>query len=132
MLNISLLKRIIALLFIVGFLDIIAYIFYFHWIFWWYDVTLHFLAGYSVGMTIVFVWGYFFDLSITSKIKMLCIAVIGSFIIGFLWEIYELLVKQTSLTDGLFYWWDTISDLILDTCGGFFGALYSYKIIDKK
>ena len=131
MLNVLLLKRIIILLITIVVLDTIAFVFYLHWIFWWYDVMLHFLAGFSIGMTAVLVWGYFFDVFTTNKIKIICVTLIGAFVVGILWETYEVIWKETSLSDGIFYWRDTISDLILDVFGNFFGVLYSWRITNK-
>ena len=100
-----------------------------NWAYWWFDVILHFLSGVSVGMAVIIVWHYGFNFFKNDKLKMIKMAVLGALFIGILWEIFELSLGLTSISDGINYVRDTTSDIIMDICGGFFGALYSYRII---
>ena len=127
----ALFKHTLGLLFVIGVLEIISTIFYLHWTLWWFDVILHFLGGAWAAMTILLIWHNGSSLLKPSRLKIVWIGVIGAFIIGFMWEIYELLIGATAFGDGIFYWRDTYSDLIMDVCGGFFASLYSYKILSK-
>ena len=131
MLKTPLFKHALALLFVIGVLDLIAAVFHLHWEYWWYDVILHFLGGAWATMTVILVWHYYSNLSASDRLKFVKIGVIGALTIGFLWEIYELISRVTSFSDGIFYWMDTASDLLMDICGGFFGALYSFRILSK-
>ena len=124
-------KQTVTLLLIIAVLDLMAFIFYLHWTIWWYDVLLHFLSGVCVAMATVMFWNHFRVASQTSVLKMIFIALLGTFIVGFLWEVYELSLGATSFLEGVAYWRDTASDLIMDTSGGFFGALYAYELTDK-
>ena len=122
-------KQTVILLLTIAVLDLTAFVFYLHWTVWWFDVLLHFLSGSCVAMATVMFWNHFRGASQTSRLKMIFIALLGTIIIGFLWEAYELLLSATSFSDGIAYIKDTIYDLVMDISGGFFGALYAYKLI---
>ena len=123
-------KRTFALLFIIGFLDFLANTFYLYWTVWWFDMIMHFISGACVGMAAVLIWQFYFEnkFNIWAAIK---IAIISAFVIGILWEFYELYFEITSFSDGVLYWTDTSSDLLLDVSGGILGALYGHKVLLK-
>ena len=102
--------------------------FYLHWTVWWFDLLLHFFSGSCVAMATVVFWNNFRDTSQTPRLKMIFIALLGTIIVGLLWEAYELLLGATSFSEDVAYWSDTVSDLVMDVSGGFFGALYAYKL----
>ena len=81
-------------------------------------------------MSVILILNYYSNQKI-SQLKMILIATIGALIVGFLWEAYEVLARDTFLADGVSYWRDTGSDIIMDICGGFFASIYSYKILSK-
>jgi hypothetical protein len=122
---ISLLLIIIAVLF---FIDIN---FYLSWIFWWYDMVLHFLAGVIIGLSTIIIFHKAFDSGIMYYFKLVLMAVITAFLIGMLWEILELNLNLTSFSDGVAYITDTVSDLILDMFGALVGVLYGIEIWKK-
>ena len=124
-----LLKESILLLLVIGVLDLIAGIFYLHWTVWWYDVILHFIGGAWAAMAVILFWHSIISSLKNNQLKLVIVGIIGAFIIGLLWEVYELIIDATSISYGLFYWTDTTSDILLDICGGFFAALHSFKII---
>lgn len=76
-------------------------------------------------------WYYLFNLSIEKRERVILFAFIGVLTVGVLWEIMEIYTGATSFADGIFYVRDTVSDLLLDTSGGFFGTLYSMSMINK-
>ncbi|MFZ2621192.1 MAG: hypothetical protein WAX85_01700 [Minisyncoccia bacterium] len=127
MLKTSLFRKSVTLFLIIFFLKKIAEIFYFHWTLWWYDVILHSLSGGLIGLTIVLVWSNYHGLENSNKLKIITTTLLLAFIIGLLWEIFELYSGDTSFNDGIVYIRDTASDLIADVCGSFFGLLYAYN-----
>ena len=131
MLRTSLFKQTLTLLFVIAALDVVASIFYLHWTLWWFDIVLHFLAGAAVSMALIVIWQNISNHLEFNKLKEILMLVLGTLLIGLLWEIFELFFDITSFSDGIFYWRDTFSDLIMDICGGFFGALYSFKLLSK-
>jgi hypothetical protein len=47
------------------------------------------------------------------------------------WEIFELVGKITFLSDGMWYWIDTIKDITDGFIGGIIGYYFYIKIINK-
>jgi len=120
-----------VLLFLIFILYFLELKFYLSWTVWWYDILLHFLGGSVVGMAVLLIFERFFDMEITGVFKTVLIGIVGAFVIGVLWEILELRLNLTSFSDGVVYITDTISDLILDMTGAFFGIFYGLKIWKK-
>jgi cation transport ATPase len=127
----KLLGQAVLLFSVIALLEVSAEVFYLHWEYWWFDVTLHFFSGWLIGMTFVWFLTFVLKWRTTNKTRLVVSAIVSAFIIGFLWEIFELWANQTTFADGIYYYRDTVSDLILDSCGGLFGALYSFKQISK-
>ncbi len=131
MIKTPLFKRTFWLLFVVGFLNIIAIKLYLYWTVWWFDMVVHFLAGATVAMTAMLLWYFFFKGTIPNISKSIKISVAAALLIGILWEFYELYFSITFLSDGLAYWTDTSSDLLMDISGGILGALYAHRILSR-
>lgn len=91
---------------------------------------MHFSAGIDVAMAVVLVCIYF-KKYLTRKIKIMAAALFGVFIIGVLWECYELYFGLTAISDGALYVKDTVIDLILDMLGGYIGARYALRYVNK-
>ena len=93
-------------------------------------MLVHFSAGMTVGMAAILVYWFFYSRNqIPTLAKAIKIALIGSAVIGIVWEIYELAFQMTYLSDGLDYYIDTASDLLMDTSGGILGALYAHRLL---
>ena len=132
MIKTPLFKKAFTLLFVVGFLNYIAIKFYLYWTVWWFDMIVHFLAGVTIGLAVVSVLFYKRNFSAENLLRALSMSVLAAIIIGLLWEIYELVFSITFLSDGAVYVRDTLSDIIMDMTGGFFGALYGFKLFKKR
>lgn len=122
--------RALFLLILVAILNYIAEVFYFHWTLWWYDLGLHFLGGFCAGTAFMY-FAYKLQILSFEKIKAIVFAFIFVFLVGFAWEVFEIWIGHTSFSDGISYVRDTVSDLIIDCCGGFFATLYSFKYISS-
>ena len=127
MIDKPLFKRSLFIFFVISILNWMGLFFYLHWTIWWFDVFLHFLGGFCAVCALLSL-NYFRHLSFR---KTFVIALIGVFCIGVLWEIFELIIGGTSFSDGSIYWFDTVSDLILDIGGGMLGVKYSLKDLTK-
>ena len=92
-------------------------------------MVVHFLAGGVVAMATLLFWPHINKVKIHTTSQIIFVAIMGTIIIGLLWEIYELYFHITFLSDGIMYTTDTISDLLMDISGGFVGAVYSLKLI---
>ncbi len=94
-------------------------------------MLVHFSAGTCVGMAALLV--YNFKENIVPPIgKSIWIGLVYVLIIGLLWEVYELYFEITSLADGIDYYLDTISDVIMDLSGGLLGSLYAHYVLAKQ
>ena len=123
----SLFKKTFILLFVVGFLNYIASVFYLYWTVWWFNMVMHFLSGGVVTMTTFLILRFFRKNETFSRLKIIFLAIASVFIVGIAWEIFELSVGLTSFSDGIWYVLDTVSDLILDLSGGFLGIFYALR-----
>lgn len=118
-----------AILFVaIGVLDFLANKLYLYWTTWWVDVILHFLAGAVVAMAVILVLE---SLSWLSRRHVIGSVIFSVIAVGIAWELFELRFEITSLADGVAYWSDTLSDLVLDALGGFLGMKYSFYILNK-
>lgn len=132
MTNTSLFRQATILLVLIAFLEISADLFYFHWTYWWFDMFLHFISGVCVAMASIVFLSFNFRLIKSSKFWMIFTTLIIVLVIGILWEIFELFIGATSLSDGVIYIKDTKSDIFLDLLGGFLGALYGLSSLSKE
>ncbi len=124
MMSQRLFKRAFLVLLVTAVLNWFVSMMYLHWTIWWIDIILHFLGGLSVALFFLWFCATKFDLKNWSSRKIL-FAVLGCVIlVGVLWELYELYFGLTFLSDGLSYFADTFSDLIMDVVGGLTGFLY--------
>jgi len=92
----------------------------FHWYYslWWFDMPMHFLGGMWVAMLIV--W-YLADhrFSIDSVGR----AILGAFIVGLSWEVFELLLNE-QFVQNAYDLSDTLSDIFFDLSGAFTAVFY--------
>ena len=116
----KLLVRLATLVFFIFIVNYIAKEFYWYSSIWWFDMLMHFLGGLWLGL--VFIW-LFFGKEINSKLFLKII--LGVFLIGFFWEIFEIIVNNFTIKDS-FNILDTISDLCFDVAGGIFALWYFY------
>ncbi len=119
----KLLKHIVALMFLMFVADYLAKAFFWYYSVWYFDVIMHFLGGFWVGLFFIYVF-YRKELKLDSILNViLCIL-----FIGILWEIFEFFVFN-QMGSTTFDPRDTISDVFLDMSGGFCALLYFFKRI---
>ncbi len=116
---------------VIGIMNFIGNKIFLYWTTWWYDMILHFLAGFVIGMTaILFLQTFSRAFQINNR-KVILASVLFTLAIGLLWEYFELYFEITSFTDGITFWTDTSSDIILDTLGGLLGTFYSFRVLKR-
>lgn len=118
------------LLVIIGIMDYIGVKFYLFWPSGYYDIPMHFLGGLWISLVFLWIWSKFKNLILFKEIFNKIIIIV--MIVGILWEIFEIIVGATSLSDGIFYWKDTFGDLTMDFIGGFIGSFAGFRIINSK
>ena len=104
---------------VVAVLHIIALPFSLYWTYWWFDIVMHFLAGFSGGLFILWFFAPF------SIYKSLFLTLGYLLVVGVAWEIFEF-VFDITISQPTNYWQDTIYDLINDTLGALLAYLSVY------
>ena len=88
-------------------LHAVGFNFSLYWVYWWYDIVVHFLAGISIGLL--------FSFLLKKKYRPALYLFVFLSIIA--WEIFEIGIGIN--TAGMQYLADTVIDVIV----GFFGAI---------
>ena len=119
-----LLKRILYLIFFILVANFIADKFYWYFSIWYFDMIMHFLGGFWLGLAYL----YFFPLKTLSfnfsqSIYKILVFV---FLVGLGWEVFELLFNNI-IAQNPFNLLDTSSDIFFDLAGGVFAILYFLK-----
>jgi hypothetical protein len=106
-------------------LSFLANIFYFYWLYWWFDVLMHFLGGVAGALSaywVLFYSGLMFKEE--TRVGTKFFLVLSCVIVGGLgWELFEYLMGITDTHEG--YHLDTVNDLILDITGGLLGIYWA-------
>lgn len=114
-------KTLTYLIFFILIVNFLANTFYWYYSIWYFDMPMHFLGGFWVGLAIF----YFFpfpDKSIGPVFKILLLI----FFIGIGWEVFELFFNNY-LAQIPFNALDTASDIFFDLTGGLCAILYLWK-----
>jgi len=93
-------------------LNVVANYLSLYWIYKWFDIPMHFIGGaiVSCGWYVIVAW-YKKDL----RFRWIQ-ALIGSFVIGFAWEVIEYISHVAQLVPH--YYLDSAKDLCMDMLGG--------------
>ena len=122
----KILVRITSLILFICILNFIALKFYWYFSIWYFDMPMHFLGGFWLGLA--FIWLFQpKDLSFPTIAKI----VLSTLLIGLGWEVFEILVNRATLQDP-FNTLDTLSDICFDLAGAFSSILYFAKRIMLK
>jgi len=121
----KILNQILFLIVVIFFLNLLAMKFYWYWSIPWFDMLMHFLGGLFISL--VLLWLNYFRglLGSFSKKKAILIAILGTLVIGLLWEIFEFSL-DTFITEKSWDMADTLSDLFFDLLGAGIGTIYYY------
>lgn len=96
---------------------------YLYWAFWWYDVMMHFLAGFALGFGVF--WGLFRSGHLFKGAErpmfMIFSVLLVVFVLGVGWEIFEYVNGIDDSHEG--YRKDVINDLVLDSAGAVLAAI---------
>lgn len=109
-------------------LNLLALEYHLYWTLWWYDILLHFLAGFIGGLATYWVlfnskiFGNGESLRKSTRVLMVFVCVM---IAGLAWEWMEYAFGLTNSHEG--YPIDPIFDLILDGAGAVLATLISLK-----
>ncbi|HNW71511.1 MAG TPA: hypothetical protein PKZ36_02590 [Candidatus Paceibacterota bacterium] len=122
----KLLNRIILFILFIFVLNFLAMKFYWYSSIWWFDMPMHLLGGFWIGITLI----WFLSLKNLS-LKNVIIVILGVLLVGIGWEIFEISVDKI-VTGNVFNVLDTMSDICFDLSGGFLSMFYFLKRIMVK
>ena len=117
-------------------INLMAVKFYWYFSIWWFDMVMHFLGGFWIGL--LFIWLFsskafsFLRLSFEEiNIKFIARTILFVLIIGVYWEAFEIVINNIIVGDK-FNILDTLSDVFFDLAGGCFAIIYfSKKVLLK-
>ncbi|MFZ2149857.1 MAG: hypothetical protein WAV15_01735 [Minisyncoccia bacterium] len=133
----QLFKPIIYLALFMWVLDILVQKFYWYYSIWWFDIFVHFLGGFWVGMFFIWFFGVvrmpFVRRAIQDLNKQtLLYALLFVLLVGISWEAGEFLTFNTIGREA-FSMIDTVSDILIDLAGGACALIYAIrKIVPKQ
>ncbi len=90
--------------------------------YWWFDIPMHFLGGFSVALASVYLIYIHNQTRMPTDRGIFFTAILSALLVGALWEIFEYVTK-ISFTIGD-YRLDTIKDLFIDIYGAIVAYIY--------
>jgi len=102
-----------------------------YWVYKWYDIPMHILGGFCVGLFSLYLYSSFQKNIFTANYRrnFFIFLFFILFFITISWEIFELVSKITFINDQG-YWIDTIGDILNAYFGGM--VVYLFFIRNKK
>lgn len=94
-----------------------AFIYYWYWLYWWFDIVVHFLGGFFIGLSTMWLCRYVVQGTFVTQSRewMLTFGVVA--VVAGLWEIFELYGGIANAIEPGFF-----IDTTLDLCVGLFGG----------
>ena len=109
---------------LIAVLHSLAITFFLYWYYWWFDIPLHFLGGFCVGLLSLWIARQNFRRDFpVSSLQVLLVALMGAIVIGSAWELFEYIAGFTFDSMGN-YKLDVIKDLTMDAFGGYIAHLF--------
>ncbi len=103
-----------------------------YWTTDWFDILMHFLGGFVIGIGALFVFFTSGYIAVTQTIRhrgvMLLMIVMSVLVVGLGWEVWELLA---GFTDRFSQLGDTVLDIIMDTLGAIAAFYYAKGKINE-
>ena len=96
-------------------LHVLGTLFYLYWFYSWFDTVMHLIGGLWVGAVVV--WAVHRYPSFSPE-RTFFSALVVTFCVSVLWELFEIHVGYVDPSRGSAYWIDTFSDITAGTLGG--------------
>jgi len=121
----KLFKRLTILILFIFVINFFADKFYWYYSIWWFDMPMHFLGGFFVGLVLIWFLSYK-NFSPELSFDLFFKIFLGILLIGIGWEIFEILFNNI-IAQNSFNILDTVSDICFDASGGLYAILYIWK-----
>lgn len=115
-----LLKTLSYLIFFIFLVNFIAVKLYWYSAIWYFDMIMHFIGGFWVGLC------FFYIFPGKNSISGILRAILFVLLVGIGWEVFEAIVNSLTVRDSFDYS-DTFSDLFFDISGGLCAILYIWR-----
>lgn len=122
----KLLKHLVFLMFFIFVMNIFALKFYWYFSIWYFDIIMHSLSGFWVGVFFLYVFER--RKLVAPDTNLFTKVILATFIIGIIWEVYEFYIFQ-HIGMMPFDIFDTLSDIFFDLLGVLMSILYFSKFI---
>ena len=122
----ELFKKIALSIFLIFILNFIAGKFYWYYTIWYFDILMHVFGGFFIALLLI----WLLKIKEISS-KTILEIILGVFIIGVAWEIFEIVFNNIIAGDP-FNMLDTISDIFCDLAGSCLAIVYFFKKITFK
>jgi len=114
----------IVLALIIVLLDFFAFKYFWYWRFYWFDKTMHFLAGFLITLTAIQLCSFFSKKPLTGW-RLIFLSLLPTLAVGIFWEFFEFTTlrfyfSEVVLKDvGMLYggWRDALRDIFFDVFG---------------
>ena len=122
-------KVLLLFIIMIGVVNALAEHFFLYWRFPWLDMTMHFLGGVWIGLSVLWVYylsGKFKDIPENHRRISYLYILAGTVtvVIGIFWEIFEFSLDFLIVFDEFNGFYDTAGDLIFAVIGAIFSAKY--------
>jgi hypothetical protein len=107
------------LIVIVAALHLVGTALYLYWMFWWYDMVVHFLASIWVALCAMWIAAHFGVQKVGAWV-LACVVMVS---IG--WELFEYHIGATDIADRSVFVIDTALDFVVNMIGGLLGLYLS-------
>jgi len=121
----KLLIPIVSLIILIFIMNFLANKFYWYFSIWYFDIIMHFLGGFWLGLVAVYCFSYQ-SLSGSPVFKILAFILL----VGLGWEVFEILINNFA-GQIPFNIIDTLLDIVFDISGGLCAILYLWKKLPK-
>lgn len=124
-------KEIAVLSVLVAGLHIVALRLFLYWTTDWFDIPMHFLGGFLIGLILIFIFhtSGIIAVPVQSWRQFGWLIIAGVFVVGLGWEVWELLVGFTDVITDVA---DTLLDIVMDLLGGGASLLYAQSLLWNK
>ena len=117
--------RIASLVFLIFILNYLAQKFYWYYTIWYFDMIMHFLGGFWVGLASLWIFSGEKDFKAELNARLTLNVVAYVLFIGISWEFFEYFFVN-NLAGNPFNMLDTVSDVFFDLAGGIFSVFYFF------
>ena len=107
---------ILGLVIVLGVMQHAAFAEYLYWKYWWFDIVMHFLGGAIVA--VLYLWFVRFVFPVRdARFSGVAFTLLFTFIVGIMWEVFELAIGVDTEFTGQQKLFDTALDLVMDLSG---------------